>query len=55
VRNEAGVVTYPDGRRYAVAVFTVLDRVGGRRPEVDAAVGRVARLAVDHLRPPPGG
>jgi beta-lactamase class A len=53
VRNEAGVVTHPDGRRYAVAVFTVLDRAGGRRPEVDAAVGRVARLAVDHLRSTP--
>lgn len=50
VRNEVGVLTYPDGHRYAAAVFTVLDSVDGRRPEVDIAIGQAARLAVEHLR-----
>jgi beta-lactamase class A len=49
VRNEIGVVTYPDGRRYAVAVFTS-GGVGLRRPDIDAAIGRAGRLAVDQLR-----
>ncbi|WP_053732743.1 serine hydrolase [Nocardia sp. NRRL S-836] len=50
VRNEAGVVTYPDGRAYAVAVFTRADSVVPRQPAVDAVIGRAGRLAVDHLR-----
>lgn len=50
VRNEAGVVSYPDGRRYAVAVFTRADSLADRQPAVDAALGKAARLAVDHLR-----
>ncbi|GIH15503.1 serine hydrolase [Rugosimonospora africana] len=49
VRNEIGVVRYPDGRRYAVAVFTS-DGWGVRRPDVDRAIGRAARHAVDRLR-----
>jgi beta-lactamase class A len=49
VRNEVGVASYPDGRRYAVAVFTN-GGWGARRPDVDAAIGRAARLAVDLLR-----
>ncbi|MEV6625062.1 serine hydrolase [Amycolatopsis sp. NPDC051106] len=50
VRNEAGVVSYPDGRRFAVAVFTRADSLAERQPAVDAAIGEAARLAVDHLR-----
>ncbi|MGW1364967.1 serine hydrolase [Streptomyces chartreusis] len=50
VRNEAGVVVYPDGRRYAVAVFTRATSLAERLPAVDAAIGRAARLAVNHLR-----
>ncbi len=50
VRNEAGVVSYPDGRRFAVAVFTRADSLAERQPAVDAAIGKAARLAVDHLR-----
>jgi beta-lactamase class A len=50
VRNECGVVTYPDGRRYAVAVFTRTASFAERQPAVDAAIGRAARIAVDHLR-----
>lgn len=49
IRNEIGVVSYPDGRRYAVAVFT-RDGWGIRRPDVDAAIGRAGRLAVRALR-----
>lgn len=50
VRNEAGVVVYPDSRRYAVAVFTRAASLAGRLPAIDAAIGHAARLAVDHLR-----
>ena len=52
VRNEAGVVTYPDGRRYAVAVFTRSDSLAERNPAIDAAIGTSARLAVEGLRRP---
>ncbi|HEX7304441.1 MAG TPA: serine hydrolase [Lentzea sp.] len=52
VRNEAGVVDYPDGRRYAVAVFTRSQSLDLRQPAVDAVIGRAGRLAVDHLRSP---
>lgn len=50
IRNEVGVVTYPDGGRYAVAVFTVADSLASQQPAVDAAIGRAARIAVDALR-----
>ena len=50
VRNEAGVVTFPDGRSYAVAVFTAHDTPGRRRPDLDVAIGRAACAAVTALR-----
>ncbi|MYW05879.1 serine hydrolase [Streptomyces sp. SID3343] len=50
VRNEAGVVEYPDGKRYAVAVFLRPESMGFRLPAVDAAIGRAAREVIDHLR-----
>ncbi|MER6584083.1 serine hydrolase [Nonomuraea sp. NPDC001023] len=50
VRNEAGVVEYPDGGRYAVAVFLHGDNLAFRIPAADAAIGEAARLAVEHLR-----
>jgi beta-lactamase class A len=50
VRNEAGVVELPDGGRCAVAVFTSADDPRRRHHPADAAIGRAARLAVDHLR-----
>lgn len=49
-RNEAGVVTYPDGRQYAVAVFTRADSLAERLPAVDASIGRAAFTAVELLR-----
>lgn len=50
VRNEAGVVTYPDGASYAVAVFTRADDLGERRPRIDASIGLAARACVEQLR-----
>ena len=51
IRNEAGVVTYPDGSQYAVTVFTRAHQLDDRLPAVDAAIGTAARLAVESLRP----
>jgi beta-lactamase class A len=50
IRNEAGVVEYPDGGRYAVAVFTRAHTYEYRLPEVDALIGTSAREAVESLR-----
>lgn len=50
IRNEVGVVTYPDGRQYAVAVFTRSGSLSDRLPAVDASIGQAARLAVEQLR-----
>lgn len=50
VRNEAAVVSFPDRRRFAVAVFTRSDSLADHNPAVDAAIGRAARLAVEGLR-----
>ncbi len=50
VRNEAGVIEYPDGRRYAVGVFLRTSTAATRQPLADRAIGRAARAAVDHLR-----
>lgn len=49
-RNEAGVVTYPDGRQYAVAVFTRAHTLAERQPRVDASIGRAGHVAVERLR-----
>jgi beta-lactamase class A len=50
LRNEVGVVEYPDGGRYAVAVFTRSLVPVAVQPEADAAIGTAARLAVEALR-----
>lgn len=50
VRNEAGVVEYPDGGRYAVAVFTRSASTAFTLPAADAVIGTAARLAVEQLR-----
>jgi beta-lactamase class A len=49
-RNEAGVVEYADGGRYAVAVFTRSAATTAKNPAADAAIGAAARIAVDALR-----
>ncbi|MFG2623013.1 serine hydrolase [Streptomyces sp. NPDC048507] len=53
VRNEAGVVEFADGTRYAVGVFLRTSSAATRQPRVDRAIGRAARIAVDHLRSRP--
>lgn len=50
LRNEVGVVEYPDGGRYAVAVFTRAFRPVAVLPAADAVIGTAARLAVESLR-----
>ncbi|MEV5680218.1 MULTISPECIES: serine hydrolase [unclassified Streptomyces] len=52
VRNEVGVVEYPDGGRYAVAVFTRAASPAATLPAADAVIGTAARIAVDALRTP---
>ncbi|MBW5423355.1 serine hydrolase [Streptomyces sp. BG9H] len=50
VRNEVGVIEYPDGGRYAIAVFTRAANPAATLPAVDAVIGTTARIAVDALR-----
>jgi beta-lactamase class A len=50
IRNEVGVVEYPDGGRYAVAVFTRSTSLAKKNAAVDAVIGQAARLGVDWLR-----
>lgn len=50
LRAEAGVVEYPDGGRYAVAVFTRAASTAATLPPADAVIGTAARLAIDALR-----
>nr|WP_116209156.1 serine hydrolase [Streptomyces olivoreticuli] len=50
VRNEVGVIEYPDGGRYAVAVFTRAASTAATLPPADAVIGTTARIAVDALR-----
>jgi len=49
IRNEAGVITMPGGRRYAAAVFTRADRQWIREHEINRAIGAAAALAVGRL------
>ncbi|MEL5955294.1 serine hydrolase [Streptomyces sp. CLV115] len=50
LRNEIGVLEYPDGGRYAVGVFTKAVDSRSRVPERDAFIGFAAARAVDWLR-----
>ncbi|WP_084338053.1 serine hydrolase [Actinomadura oligospora] len=50
LRNEIGVVEYPDGGRYAVAVFTRASEPVAVAPRADAVIGTAARIAVEALR-----
>lgn len=47
---EAGVAEYPDGGRYAIAVFARMADLATRRIDVDLAMGEAARTAVEALR-----
>ncbi|MEU1465780.1 serine hydrolase [Streptomyces sp. NPDC005727] len=48
VSNDVGVVAFPDGRRYAIAVLTRPLTPG--TPVHDDVLGTAARTALDHLR-----
>lgn len=50
VRNEVGVVAFPDGSRYATACFTWAHEGTAKNPAADAVIGQAARLAIDALR-----
>ena len=49
-RNEVGVVEYPDGGRYALAIFTKAHALYTRQREIDDAIGFAAAMAVEALR-----
>jgi len=49
LRNEVGVITRPDGRRFAAAVFTRAAVPGRGDREIDAAIGAAAAAAVARL------
>ena len=50
LRNEVGVVTFPDGGQYAVSVFTRSDSPRSDERPVNAAIGEAAAAAVGLLR-----
>ena len=50
VRNEIGVVEYPDGSQFAVAVFLRTHEFGYRQPLADALIGSVAAELIDNIR-----
>jgi beta-lactamase class A len=50
VRNEAGVVEYPGGRGYAVAVFASARRPWQDDAAINAAIGTAAAAAAGQLR-----
>lgn len=49
VRNEIGVVEFPDGRCHAIAVFVRSEDLKPRHPEADRLIGTVARILSDAL------
>lgn len=51
VYNEVGVVEYPDGSAYAVAVFTRSPETIGMNSRADRAIAEAAAIAVAELRP----
>ncbi|WAC57604.1 serine hydrolase [Gordonia sp. SL306] len=52
IRNEIGVIEFPGEHPVAIAVFTKSARPDPTLPEVDRAIGRVARAVVTELRVP---
>lgn len=49
VRNEIGVVEFPDGRRHAIAVFLRTNEFRYRNPDADRLIGTVAGILSAHL------
>jgi beta-lactamase class A len=52
VSNDVGVVEFPDGSRFAVAVFTTPTGPGPGPSQADRVIGAAARWGVEHLRQP---
>ncbi|WP_198165766.1 serine hydrolase [Agromyces laixinhei] len=50
LRNEAGMIEYPDGGRYAVAVFVRETLEEPRNIDADRSIGLIGRAVVDELR-----
>lgn len=50
IRNEVGVIEYPDGVAYAAAVFTQVSESGHSGAAIDRAIGAAAAAAVRQLR-----
>jgi beta-lactamase class A len=48
-RNEVGAIVFPDGRRFAVAIFLRLSSPGLRQAAAGTAIGRIAVTAIDAL------
>jgi beta-lactamase class A len=49
IRNEVGVIEYPDGRAYAAAVFTRVSQPHASDAAINAAIGQAAAAAVQTL------
>ncbi len=50
IKNEIGVVEYPDGGKYAAAVFVTTNDLSMHQLAADAVIGTIARLAIEDLR-----
>lgn len=49
LRQSVGVLEYPNGSRWAVAVFTAAADLASRRLDIESVIGEAARIAVDYL------
>jgi beta-lactamase class A len=54
IRNEVGVISFPDGSKYAAAAFT-RSPFGSDDPAINRSIGTAAALAVSALRLSTGG
>jgi beta-lactamase class A len=50
IRNEVGVIEYPDGAAYAAAVFTQVSEPGQDGAAIDRAIGAAAAAAISEIR-----
>jgi beta-lactamase class A len=50
IANDAGVLTFPAGRRYAIAVLTRAPHAVAGEPGLDEQFGRIAAAAANRLR-----
>jgi len=50
IRNEVGVIDYPDGQCYLAAIFTRAGTPNGGEAAINTAIGRAAATAISALR-----